>query len=216
MATDGGYSIGQVMKFAAHKNSKTLVNDYLSGTVDGGAAFLKCKRRKDIAEDFRSASMGGGRNLPSSLTANNRHHLKQRQDYIDLSERIIDLKGEGSRTQRRHLYDQRQTLVDEELEKQRRNPQSAITDYEGEQEGEQEGEWKRTYFDRVVRHMVPERDRLAKTLFLAVPLRSQEGISALRDLIALRTNDCTVAYQEGLRPLSGRCPVPTCGEELKK
>jgi hypothetical protein len=158
MATDRGYSIGQVIKFAAHKNSKTLVNDYLSGTVDSGVAFLKCNWRKDIAEDFRSVSMGGGRNLPSSLMANNCHHLKQCQDYIDLSKKIIDLKGEGSWTQRRHLYDQWQTLVDEELEKQRRNPQSAITDYEGEQEGEQDGEWKRTYFDRVVCHMVPERD----------------------------------------------------------
>jgi hypothetical protein len=35
--------------------------------------------------------------------------------------------------------------------------------------------------------MIPERDRLARTLLIAAPLRSLEGISALQDLIALRT-----------------------------
>jgi hypothetical protein len=64
--------------------------------------------------------------------------------------------------------------------------------------------------------MVPERNRLARTLPLAVPLRSPEGISALRDLIALRTNDSRVAYQDVLRPIEGRCPVPTCGLEIKE
>ncbi|KAH8598543.1 hypothetical protein B0O99DRAFT_683945 [Bisporella sp. PMI_857] len=63
--------------------------------------------------------------------------------------------------------------------------------------------------------MVPERDRLARTLPIAVPLRSPEGISALQDLIALRTNDSRVAYQEALRLIGGRCPVPTCGQEIE-
>lgn len=43
MATDRGHSLGQVMKFARHRNSKTLVGHYLSdeNKVDGAAAFLK-------------------------------------------------------------------------------------------------------------------------------------------------------------------------------
>jgi hypothetical protein len=64
--------------------------------------------------------------------------------------------------------------------------------------------------------MVPERDRLARTLAIAAPLRSAEGISALQDHIALRTNDSRVAYQEVLRPIGGCCPVPTCGQEIKE
>jgi hypothetical protein len=64
--------------------------------------------------------------------------------------------------------------------------------------------------------MQPERDRLARTLSLRVPLRSPEGISALQDLIALRTNDCRVAYQDALRPVDGRCPVPSCDQEIEK
>ncbi|KAG9231523.1 hypothetical protein BJ875DRAFT_498260 [Amylocarpus encephaloides] len=63
-----------------------------------------------------------------------------------------ELKG-----QRRYIYDQRQKLINEEL-----------ANYHDQ------GEWYRSYFDRVVRRMVPERDRLARTLPIAAPLRSPE------------------------------------------
>src|SRR5438045_1264659 len=47
------------MKFAAHRNSKTLVGHYLDDTsnVDGAATFLGLEPRRDLTEDFRSASM---------------------------------------------------------------------------------------------------------------------------------------------------------------
>jgi hypothetical protein len=64
--------------------------------------------------------------------------------------------------------------------------------------------------------MVPERDCLSRTLTLSALLRSEEGISALRDLITLRTNDSRVAYQEVLQPIEGRCPVPTCTQVIKE
>ncbi|KAF4637868.1 hypothetical protein G7Y89_g201 [Cudoniella acicularis] len=99
-------------------------------------------------------------------------------------------------TQRRHVYKQRQKLISAELANYRRTQ-------------------LRFYFDRVVRHIVPKRDRLSRTLTLSAPLRSEEGISALRDLIALRTNDSRVAYQEVLRPIEGRCLVPTCGKVIE-
>ncbi|OBT56677.1 hypothetical protein VE04_03810 [Pseudogymnoascus sp. 24MN13] len=211
---DGGYSLGQVMKFAAHRNPKTLVGHYLDdmSNVDGAAAFLKLKARGDLTEDFRSASMGKTSDIQHSLTANTLHDLKQRQDYMDLSEQLQNLTGKEFRTQRRYLYDQRQKLVDKELENQRNNPHRA---HNTDSNGDQKGEWQRSYFDRVVRHMVPERDRLANTLPLAASLRSADGISALRDLVSLRTNDSTVAYQEVLRPVGSSCPVPTCSEEIK-
>jgi len=126
---------------------------------------------------------------------------------------ITDEARKELKSQRRHVYDQRQKLIDGELEDYHRTQQRVRTT---QCEVDDKGEWQRSYFDRVVRHMVPERDRLARTLPLAVPLRSPEGISALRDLIALRTNDSRVAYQEVLRPIEGRCPVPTCGQEIKE
>ena len=53
------YSLGQVMKFAAHRNSKTLVGHYLDdmSNVDGAAVFLGLKLRRDLTKDFRSTSI---------------------------------------------------------------------------------------------------------------------------------------------------------------
>jgi hypothetical protein len=213
------------MKFAAHRNLKTLVGHYLDdmSNVDGAAAFLDLEPRRDLTEDFRSASMRRNPDLRHSLPAKNLDELKQRRDFIDLYEQIEDLSAQVTaaiteearkelKVQRRHVYDQRQRLINEELENYRRTQRVHTTQCEVDDQGE----WHRSYFDRVVRHMVPERDRLARTLPLAVPLRSTEGISALRDLIALRTNDSRVAYQDVLRPVGGRCPVPTCDLEIKE
>jgi len=214
------------MKFAGHRNSKTLVGHYLGdmSNVDGAAAFLNLEPRRDLTEDFRSASMKRDPNLRHSLPTKNREELKQRWDYINLSEQIEDLSGQVTAatteeackelTARRHyLYKQRQKLIDEELANYHRTQQRVHTT---QCEVDDQGEWHRSYFERVVRHMVPERDRLARTLPLAVPLRSPEGISALRDLIALLKNDSRVAYQEVLRPIEGCCPVPNCGKVIKE
>ncbi|TAQ83756.1 hypothetical protein B7494_g7916 [Chlorociboria aeruginascens] len=146
--------------------------------------------------------------------------LRQR---TDLGEQIDNLSAQITaaitekgrqelKAQRRYVYDQRQKLINEELANYRRTQRRVYTT---QCEVDDQGEWHRSYFDRVVRRMVPERDRLARTLPIAAPLRSPEGISALQDLIALRTNDSRVAYQEALRPIGGCCPVPTCGQEIK-
>ncbi|OAF60703.1 hypothetical protein VC83_03638 [Pseudogymnoascus destructans] len=76
---DGGYSLGQVMKYAGHRNAKTLVGHYLddASNVDGTAAFLKTNPRRDLTEYFHSESMKKNPNLPHSLTANILDHLKQ-------------------------------------------------------------------------------------------------------------------------------------------
>tara|TARA_R110002060_G_scaffold36206_2_gene47165 strand:- start:1334 stop:2014 length:681 start_codon:yes stop_codon:yes gene_type:complete len=226
LATDGGYSLGQVMKFAAHRNSKTLVGHYLDdmSNVDGAAVFLGLEPRRDLTEDFRSASMKRNPDLQHSLPRKCLDDLRQRRDFTDLGEQIDNLSDQIMATitekgrqelkaQRRYVYDQRQKLINEELANYRMTQRRVHTTQCGVDD---QGEWHRSYFDRVVRRMVPERDRLARTLPLAVPLRSPEGISALRDLIALRTNDSRVAYQEALQPIGGRCPVPTCSQEMKE
>ncbi|KAI1371263.1 hypothetical protein F4677DRAFT_435972 [Hypoxylon crocopeplum] len=51
---------------------------------------------------------------------------------------------------------------------------------------------------------------------LVTALRSPEGISALRDLIAHRKADCRVAYQEVLQHIDGCCPVPSCCQEMER
>ncbi|OCK80334.1 hypothetical protein K432DRAFT_393129 [Lepidopterella palustris CBS 459.81] len=83
-------------------------------------------------------------------------------------------------------------LGDDELKNHQRNYRRVYN-----VQNKAHGDSRRSYFDRVIRHMVPERGRLADTLALAVPIRSPQGISALEDLLALLKNDSSVAYQEG-------------------
>jgi hypothetical protein len=66
------------MKFAAHRNSKTLVGHYLDdiSNVDGAAAFLGLKPRRDLTEDFRSAFIKRNPDLRHSLPAKNQDKLK--------------------------------------------------------------------------------------------------------------------------------------------
>jgi hypothetical protein len=57
--------LGQVIKFAGHKNSKTLVGYYLDdiSNVDSVAAFLNLELRRDLIKDFRSTSIKRDLNL---------------------------------------------------------------------------------------------------------------------------------------------------------
>ena len=214
------------MKFAAHRNPRTLVGHYLDDTsnVDGTAVFLGLELRRNLAEDFRSASMKRTADFPRSIPSERLDELKHRPQFVALCEQIEDLSlqltadiTEGERKElkakRRQAYDRRQLLVDEELENYHKLRRRVETT---QSEADDHGDWRRSYFNRVVRHMVPERDRLARTLPLAVPLRSPEGISALRDLVALRANDFRVAYQEELRPMGDTCPVPSCNRNIKE
>jgi hypothetical protein len=59
LATDGGYSLGQVIKFAMHRNLKTLVGYYLDdiSNVDSAVVFLSLEPQRDLTEDFRSTSI---------------------------------------------------------------------------------------------------------------------------------------------------------------
>lgn len=71
-------------------------------------------------------------------------------------------------------------------------------------------------FSAHFRGLMPERDRLASSLFQPVALRSIEGRRALQDLIAPCKQDSQVVYRPALQPRDGRCPSPECSIEMKR
>jgi hypothetical protein len=83
------------MKFAGHRNSKTVVGYYLANisNVDGVAAFLDLNPRQDVTKDFRSASMKRNLDLQRSLPAKMLAELEDRADYIAFSEGINNLSS---------------------------------------------------------------------------------------------------------------------------
>jgi hypothetical protein len=46
----------------------------------------------------------------------------------------------------------------------------------------------------LIRHLMPERDRIANTLFVTKDLQSKEGQAVLRDVYGLCNDDNQVAY----------------------
>ena len=116
------------------------------------------------------------RSLPAKVV----EELERRQDYVELSTQIEDLSlqikaasteeaREELKSQQRRTYYLRRKLRDEELEKYKKSQRRV---YDARPETHDEGDWRRGYFDGVVRHMAPERARLADNLALTVPKAS--------------------------------------------
>ena len=212
------------MKFAGHRNPRTLVGHYLDdmSNVDGAAAFLGGEARRDIPQDFRSASLKRNPDLLHSLPAKEEEELERSEDYIALSKQVdafsqiknIDSTKEscnGSRAQLDNLYYQRRKLREQAVQKYLRSQKRIYN-----QTVAHETDWRKSYFDRVIAPMAPERARLAKTLGLSVPLRSSEGISALEDLLTLLTRHDYIPYQKAQEPIQGRCPVSSCSRDMER
>lgn len=223
---DNGYSLGQVLRFASQSNPGVLVNKYLGSvsTVDGAGSYLGMKLRTDLAEDFRSASVRRNPGLRFSLPTRETEELQNSPEYLSLTREISDINSElkNSKTpeeqtqlemRRKDAYKQRLFLETRKL-KDFQTHQKVI--YDTSQQDHEQYDWRQNHFSRIS-HMLPEeRVRLAQTLPTVAHPRSPEWITALKDLISLRSDPYPVAYQEDLRPVNGRCPVTTCSIDLSK
>jgi len=192
-------------------------------TIDGAASYLGMDIDHNLTEDFRSATMKWNIDVPLELPAKEQAELEQQEEYISLTQLIESLTlriEDGDTTEAHELYKAQRAQA---YAKQRKLEKIKLRDYQKnlpmeyptEREAHEQSNWRRNHLSRIL-HMMPERQRLLSTMSLRVPLRSPGGISTLRDLIALRTSDCRVAYQAVLRPKDGRCPVPSCRIEMER
>jgi hypothetical protein len=161
------------MKFSGQLGADVFRKYYMAeGSVDGQNSFLNQPLRRDYLESFRRMSMQCNPKLWQELPAQMQYELERRPDFVALEEQIDDLTKEiktadeeASRElqARRHkLHKERQRLTLEELKK-RRQSQARTHQSRGTYEPSQ-GDRHRSFFDRV-RYIMPERNRLARTLF---------------------------------------------------
>jgi hypothetical protein len=210
------------MKFAGQNNPNTFLGFYMSqiSTVDGQNSFLGKEIRRDYIEDLRGMSLRRHPQLWQSLPAKLQYELEQRPDFIEIEEEMESLakvikaagpeNSQKDQARRRELYEKRRQITLVELKKcqklQPRRPPSSETCLEDKH---------RTFFSRV-RRLMPERDRLAYTLFVPATLRSTVGQAVLRDLTALCAQESRVAYHPSMQPKMGRCPIPSCALEMNR
>lgn len=175
--------MGQVMKFTAQRNIKTLTGYYLYDltTVDGAVCYLGLEPRKDLTEDFCSATMMRNPDLLQSLPSKLQEELENRDEYVALSRQIENLilqigiaDNQAAigrlKDEQAKAYKSRAKLERQEREKFRQSQKRVP---KAQREAHRQSDWRRTYFD-CIRYMIPERDRLARNLSLRVPLCSPE------------------------------------------
>jgi len=226
LAPENGYSNDELLKFAAHTNQTTRTRDYISSicSVDGQGSFHGTELRRDTAEDFRSATVRRNPELLLSLPAKAQDELQERPDYVEVVNALESLTRQinaatsmadidSLKSQRTELYERKRQLEHEELARLR-NTQERV--HPSERKESFHADQHRTRFSRL-RHLMPRRSQLADLLFVKAPLRSQEGVTAIKHLIGLIKDPCQVAYQLPLQPVQGRwCPTPGCGKDVEK
>ncbi|EHK19893.1 uncharacterized protein TRIVIDRAFT_47147 [Trichoderma virens Gv29-8] len=223
---DNGYTLGQVLKFASQNNPNVLIHSYLGNvsTIDGAASFLGLERRTDLAEDFRSVTMKWNPALNHSIPIREQRDLENSPEYRSIKDRIAEIKSlkesapkdseEALKLQLKAEQDKLRALRKKKL-KDLQASQKII--YESVESPHEQWDARRSHFHRI-KHMLSEpRTRLMEVMKERVPPRSKKWISALQDLVTLRTTSSRLAFQNVLMPTNdGYCPVSSCKMRMDK
>jgi hypothetical protein len=68
----------------------------------------------------------------------------------------------------------------------------------------------------LIRHLIPERNRIGNTLFVTKDLQSKEAQAVLQDIYSLCIDDNQVAYRPDELPVDGICPSSNCSTVMTK
>ncbi|EGE02373.1 hypothetical protein TEQG_01412 [Trichophyton equinum CBS 127.97] len=162
--------------------------------VNGVSNILNLPRRYNIHEHLRGLSLRRNPTLHQTLPAQLQHDLKKCHEYVKIESKIEDISerikatpppGEHQRelqNERRGFYSERSKLLDQELDKWQK--QQILDCKPGAKDEDSSALSYLESFERVS-HLMPERKRLSKLLFMPVPLRSPEGRQAIKDMVTL-------------------------------
>ena len=135
---------------------------------------------------FRGITLHYNPELWQALPAKKQYELENTSEFIAIEEEIKALApmaktDSTAKESRNALMAQKRKLVLDELHKcQEQQPGKMLAS----PDNTVLMGYYRTQFHRVC-YLMPERDHLASNLFLIAPIRSDEGRSVLRDIIAL-------------------------------
>ena len=191
-------------------------------SVDGVATYQGLPPRNDLAEDFLSATMRWNPDLAFRLPSKRIEEIKESTEYRSVTEEIALLtqrlaaaseeNATTLRAQRTTLYNKRNCLLRNAL---RELQLQQKLDYKIDKAPYEETDWHKDHFNRIKHMLPPERLRLATTMMTQASPRSQIWIQAIEDLIRLRNTDGRVAFQKGLQPVDGLCPISSCHLEIR-
>ncbi|KAL2041983.1 hypothetical protein N7G274_005171 [Stereocaulon virgatum] len=202
------YSAAQRMKHGGHRDERTYCDSYMpnnAGTdLQGG--YFDGKLRSIVNDRFRGLTLHRNPELWQALPARKQHELEDTPEFaaIEIEIDVLAPKAKtdpAAKERRQTLMADKRKLVAEELSRcQKLQPSKLLASPD---DAELMG-YHRSQFHRI-RRLMPERDRLASNLFLVAPIRSNEGRSVLRDMIALCRQEAEVPFRPGLEPKKCTC-----------
>ena len=161
-------------------------------------------------------------NAPGDLTRKEKDELHRSAEVQELNMRIKEAtakmppnpdKGSAQFKERQKLYTEKSMLYRSARASRREKWFSGSFDEEAQRQLEQEDDETlpkpRGRFP-LIRHLMPERDRIANTLFVTKGLQSKAGQAVLQDVYSLCNDDNRVAYRPNERPVDGACPSNNC------
>ncbi|KND89402.1 hypothetical protein TOPH_06078, partial [Tolypocladium ophioglossoides CBS 100239] len=179
------YSLAQRMKHAGPKDASTYDKHYMpnnSGT-DGQGSYFGTEVRSVVNDLFRGLTVARNPHLPQSLPAEQKEALRTSPKFAAIDEELMTLRGRDdkkSASRCKKLHGEKRKLADQKLRKWQKDQPYRPSTTTGVKDLPC---YHRSIFNRV-RFLMPERDRLAESLFETDTLRSPTGLQALRDMIA--------------------------------
>ncbi|ETN36785.1 uncharacterized protein HMPREF1541_09063 [Cyphellophora europaea CBS 101466] len=192
-----GYSINERMRHADHRNANTYGGYYQNAisTVDGQATYFGLEQQLPVLHElFRGFSIRRDYQFRPEVP------LRLQSQMNDTRLVVENDSGPMDRQARQKIYDGRRRQRDNVLraDQQRRSKESTTSEvcaYESD-------------FQQA-RRLMPERDRLAESLFQSGSLRDAQGIEIMKDLVALFSSRNSDTYCVELNSSRSRCD--TCG-----
>ena len=233
-SVDSNYTEAQRCQFMAHRSGE-FENAYMSkiNFVDGQASFHGRGTRQDHIQFLRGMTANRVVDLPQCISKTEKKLLQGREDYQAIErdleavnrklisqspEDLLEESSQGLLKERQSLYSKKGRLVKAALDTFRKN----WTDIQygpglaRQLSGSKRKELNIPSMFSLIRHYLPERDRLADALFCEGSVREIRGQAILRDLLSLCIKPKEVFYRKGQEPVNGRCPVASCRKDIQR
>ncbi|KAK5188855.1 hypothetical protein LTR96_010859 [Exophiala xenobiotica] len=205
---DSLYSTAQRMGHGGQWNERTHRQHYQPNNpgTDGQDAYLRGKIRTIVADLFRGMTVARNPDLFHCLPAEKKAELEASPEFTSMDSELKFLKtqppSQDRDRRRREIYRDRQKMRKKGL-RHAQKAQPCERPWEAKAEIRSIGGY-RSRFQRI-RHLMPERSRLAKSMFEVGCLRSSEGHQVLQDMIVLYKQEKEVTVRLGLEPDKCHC-----------
>ena len=193
-----------------------------TSSVDGRSAFLNEPAQHDHIDYFQSFAKSREKGLPSRLPAEREDAIRRDPQLLGFKSKVHRLKeGNGTASQIRAAENKarsyRASLTQKSLQQYKLEWVRQRRDWKVKTRGRASpNDDGHTDLLEILSQVMPERGRLARTMVSDKVVSKEERRQAIEDLCSLASQDCTILYRPGERPVEGFCPVNGCGVKMMR